>query len=85
MIVRPSGARTWRTALGAVPAGIWICMVVLIFLFLVLCCPRDCCVMGCPCPGLGCDVMGALARDAAGAANSHDYGPCPLRPAVIYA
>ena len=31
LIVRPSGARTWRTAFGAVPAGIWICMVVLIF------------------------------------------------------
>jgi hypothetical protein len=44
--------------LGAVPAGIWICMVVLIFfVVVVLCCPRDCGVMGCPLPraGLRCD------------------------------
>ena len=27
LIVRPSGARTWRMALGAVPAGIWTIMV----------------------------------------------------------
>ena len=84
LIVRPSGARTWRTAFGAVPAGIWICMVVLMLSWWWWCCPRDCGVMGCPLPRLGC-VMGALARDAAGAASSHGYGPCSLRPTVIYA
>jgi len=45
LIVRPSGARTWRMALGAVPAGIWTIIVVLIF-FVVWCCP---------CPGLCCE------------------------------
>ena len=56
MIVRPSGARTWRMALGAVPAGIWICMVVLIFV--VWPAPRLRVLP--PAQGRGC-VTGALA------------------------
>ena len=48
--VRPSGARTWMMALGAVPAGIWTMKFVLIFAW---CGAAPCC------PGLGlCD--GAL-------------------------
>ena len=50
LIVRPSGARTWRMALGAVPAGIWTIMV-----------PVDGAgggagALSC-CHGVGCDVV----------------------------
>ena len=53
LIVRPSGARTWRMALGAVPAGIWTIMV-----------PTDAVggagggagALSC-CHGVGCDVV----------------------------